>query len=381
MSKKKLLFFVNVDWFFVSHRLPLALKALEEGYEVHLLCGLTDQAEYLKSLGIIVHPVSLSRSGKNIFNEFAVLFKLYQKITRIKPDIVHLITIKPVLYGGLIARIARVPAVVSAVSGLGYLFVKREEKSSRLIRQLVLLLYRLAMNHPNQRVIFQNPGDRKALVDAVGLIPDKTCMIRGSGVNLNEYRMLQEPDGTPVIAMASRLLRDKGVCEFVGAAKIIQEKGVVAQFQLIGDPDPENPESVSDQIVEGWKSEGIIDCLGFRGDIAELFSCAHIVVLPSYREGLPKVLIEAAACGRAVVTTDVPGCRDAIEPNITGILVPVRDSSALAEAIERLIVDKPLRQQMGIAGRHLAEREFSIEKVVEAHFDIYRELNEVAVSS
>jgi len=374
VNAKKIVFIVNVDWFFVSHRLPIALKAIEAGHEVHLLCAVTDKQEYLEDFGIIVHSFGFSRSGKNIFNELGSIYKLYQQIKKLKPDLVHLVTIKPVIYGGIVARLAKVPAVVSAISGLGFLFVKSRGVKTVLLRNMVLFLYRLAMNHDNQIVIFQNPTDRQALVDAGGVQESKTRMIRGSGVDLNEYPMLAEPDGVPVIIMASRLLKDKGVREFIAAAIIVNSNGLKAHFKLVGEPDEGNPESVSSALVQSWQDEGVVSCLGYRSDIALLFSQAHIVVLPSYREGLPKVLVEAAACGRAVITTDMPGCRDAIESDVTGVLVSARDAKALADAIERLVDDVSLRQKMGRAGRKLAEREFSIDKVVSAHLDIYREL-------
>ena len=379
MSKKKLLFIVNVDWFFVSHRLPIALKAIEAGYEVHLVCAITDKAEYLESLGLIVHPFLFSRSGKNVIGELGSIVKLYQHVKRIKPDLVHLVTIKPVLYGGIVARIAKVPSVVSAISGLGFLFVERKGVASRLLLSAVFFLYRLAMGHPNQKVIFQNPTDMNALVAAGGVANDKVRMIRGSGVDLHCYPMQPELSGKPVIIMASRLLKDKGVLEFVEAARLLKGKGMRLHFQLVGEPDSGNPESVTAEQLRDWQDEGGVDCLGFRSDIPVLFSRAHIVVLPSYyAEGLPKVLIEAAACGRAVITTDMPGCRDAIEPDVTGVLVSSRDAAALANAIECLVKNASLRQQMGRAGRDLAEREFSIDKVVAAHLDIYDELEVAA---
>ncbi len=374
VNSKKIVFIVNVDWFFVSHRLPIALKAMEVGHEVHLLCTMTDKKEYLESLGIVVHSFEFSRSGKNIFNELGSIYKLYQQIKKIKPGLVHLVTIKPVIYGGIVARLAKVPAVVSAISGLGFLFVKRRGIKTVLLRSLILFLYRLAMNHDNQRVIFQNPTDRQALIDAGGVQESKTRMIRGSGVDLNEYPVLPEPDGVPVIIMASRLLKDKGVCEFIEAARIVNSKGLKAYFKLVGEPDDGNPESVSRAVVQSWQGEGVVSCLGYRTDIAQLFSQANIILLPSYREGLPKVLVEAAACGRAVITTDVPGCRDAIESEVTGLLVPARDVYALEQAMNKLIGDDALRLNMGKAGRALAEREFSIDKVVVAHLDIYDEL-------
>jgi glycosyltransferase involved in cell wall biosynthesis len=374
VSFKKIVFIVNVDKFFISHRLPIALKAIEAGYEVHLLCAVTDKQKYLEDLGITVHPFKFSRSGKNIFNELGSIYKLYQQVKKIKPDLMHLVTIKPVIYGGIVARLAKVPAVVSAISGLGFLFVKRQGLKTTLFRSMALFLYRPAMNHKNQIVIFQNPSDRQALINAGGVQKSKVRMIRGSGVALSEFPVLPEPEGLPIVMMASRLLKDKGVCEFVEAARMVNSKELKAHFKLVGEPDEGNPESVSRILVQSWQDEGVVSCLGHRSDIAQLFSQAHIVVLPSYREGLPKVLIEAASCGRAVITTNMPGCRDAIEPHVTGLLIPARDIYALAQAINKLIEDNVLRLSMGKAGRALAEREFSIDKVIATHLDIYDEL-------
>lgn len=375
MTIKTLLFIINDPDFFLSHRLPLAEAARKEGFTIHVVTKYGSAVEKIKQLGFDHHVLPLSRSGRNPLNEVITLISIWRLLRQLHPDLVHLVTIKPVLYGGITARIVKVPGVVSAISGLGFLFVDRSGLQGRLLRHVVLFLYRLAMGHSNQRVIFQNTTDMNALVEAGGVRKDKTILIRGSGVDLRDYPMLPEPAGVPVVVMASRLLKDKGVFEFVEAARILKSRGVKVRFQLIGAPDPENPESVSDESVKNWQEEGIIECLGFRSDISKLFSQAHIVALPSYYgEGLPKVLIEAAACGRAVVTTDMPGCRDAIESGVTGLLVPPRDAIALAQAIERLIENTPLRQQMGKAGRVLAERNFGIDKVVAAHLAIYNDL-------
>jgi len=291
----------------------------------------------------------------------------------IRPDLVHLVTIKPVLYGGLMARLAGVPAMVAAISGLGTVFIERDQKRSWM-RSGVEWFYRLALGHPNAKVIFQNPDDRAALIGIRAVREEKTALIRGSGVSLAVYPMRPEPEGVPVVTFAARLLKDKGVREFVEAARALKERGVVARFWLVGSPDLGNLTSISEEELSQWSKNGLVEALGYRTDIPDLFAKSNIVVLPSYREGFPKVLIEAAACGRAVVTTDVPGCCDAIEPETTGLLVPARDASALADAIQALI-DAPLRRkQMGVSGRALAEREYAIEKVVDAHLAIYREL-------
>ncbi len=263
--------------------------------------------------------------------------------------------------------------MVAAISGLGTVFVDRDKKRSWM-RRGIGWLYRLALGHPNAKVILQNPDDRATLIGMGAAQKDKTLLIRGSGVSLATYPMRPEPEGVQIVTFAARLLEDKGVREFVEAARVLKERGVVARFWLAGSPDPGNLTSITEMELSDWSKDGFVETLGYRADIPDIFAKSNIVVLPSYREGLPKALVEAAACGRAVVTTDVPGCRDAIEPGATGLLVPVRDASGLADAIQFLIENPDRRKQMGASGRTLAEREFAIEKVVDAHLAIYREL-------
>lgn len=368
-----LLFVVNAPDFFLSHRLPLAIAAKSVGYTVHIATGPGPACNQIAKLGFTHHLLPLSRSGRNPVVELCSLWALYQLMSKMRPILVHLVTIKPVLYGGLMARLAGVPAMVAAISGLGTVFVARDQRRSWM-RLGVEWLYRLALSHSNAKVIFQNPDDRLALVSVGAVRDEQTALIKGSGILLMEYPMRSEPEDVPVVTFAARLLRDKGVNEFVEAARILKERGVAARFWLVGSPDPGNLTSISEGDVSLWGQKGLVEPLGYRDDIADLFAKSNIIVLPSYREGLPKALVEAAACGRAVVTTDVPGCRDAIEPGMTGLLVPVRDAVALADAIQVLIENPVKRKLMGIAGRALAEREFAIEKVVEAHLKIYREL-------
>jgi len=327
----------------------------------------------IKAAGLIHHTIPLSRSGRNPLHEVRTAFSLYRLFRKLRPDIVHLVTIKPVLYGGIAARAAKVPSIVAAISGLGTVFVAKGGRAS-FLRRMVLCLYRLALDHKNMRVIFQNPDDRH-LLEALNVVrPADSVLIKGSGVDLTRYVTHPEPDGIPVVVFAARLLKDKGVAEFVTAARILRKKGVQARFLLAGDMDPDNPTSVCADALSAWSAEGIVEVVGYQADVAGFFAASNLVVLPSYREGLPKVLVEAAACGRAVVTTDCPGCRDAIVPDQTGLLVPARDAGALADAIEGLIENSTLRQLMGLAGREFAEREFGIEKIVDAHLAVYREL-------
>lgn len=374
MKRLRLLFVVNDAAFFLSHRLPIAIAARDAGYDVHIATGMGSAVGLVEAQGFPHYPLRINRSGTNPFVELIALWDMVHLFRALRPDLVHLVTPKPVVYGGIAARVTGVRAVVAAISGLGFVFASSTRRAT-LVRWLVVALYKLALRTRNLRAIFQNPADQEVLIRSGAVTAARTAIIRGSGVDLTEYRYLPEPEGKPVVTMVSRLLRDKGVHEFVEAARLLLHDGVAARFLLVGDPDPGNPASVSAMEVERWRATGLVEPLGFRRDIAEIFAGSNLVVLPSYYgEGLPKVLVEAAACGRAVVTTDMPGCRDAIEPGVTGVLVPARDAGALANAIRTLIQDRASRHQMGAAGRALAEREYAIEKIVTAHLEVYRSL-------
>lgn len=312
--------------------------------------------------------------------ELQSIYSLWQLFRQLRPDLVHAVTIKPVLYGGIAARLADVPAYIAAVSGLGFIFTRRAQKLD-FMRWAATLLYRLALGHKNSRVIFQNQSDRDVLQQAGVLRPGQAVMIRGSGVALDEFSYLPEPAGAPVAIMVSRLLIDKGVKEFVEAARLSQHHPSGLRWVLVGSTDRGNPASITDGELLDWQRDGVVEYLGERTDIAALYQQSHIAVLPSYREGLPKSLVEAAACGRAVVTTDVPGCRDAIHVGVTGVLVPPHNARALAAAVIALADDAELRQQMGAAGRLLAEAEFDVQMIADRHVALYRELCGVSVVS
>lgn len=371
---KKVLFVVNTLEFFLSHRFPLAIAAKQAGYEVHIAAANHDKTEELLTYDFKYHILPFARSGQNPIYEVNTIIKLFSLFQCIKPDLVHLITIKPVLYGGIVSRLTNINAVVSAISGLGTVFIDNSGFMAKVRRNFVTMLYVFAFRHKNMAVIFQNPDDRDKLLNlgAVNLV--QTRMIRGSGVNLANYSYSSEPGGKPVVVMAARLLRDKGVFEFVEAARLLKIRGLDIEMRLIGSPDPGNPTSITIQKLDEWVNDGYINLLGYREDIAKQYSAANIVCLPSYREGLPKSLVEAAACGRAVVTTDVPGCRDAIIANVTGILIPVKDAHALADAIQKLVEHPDLRLMMGAEGRKLAEEHFCIENIVGQHMKIYEDV-------
>lgn len=373
MNSKTVVFVVNNPSYYVSHRMSIGIRLLEEGYSVHIIAPGACPVE-LKEHSFTYHEMAMSRKGKNPFLEILTVHVLYRLFRLIKPDLVHLVTIKPYLYGGIAARLAGVPSVVSVVAGLGILFSQNTLKA-KVLRAFLYPMYRLAFGHKNQTAIFQNTNDRDLLIDWGVLNRKKAVLIRGAGADLQQYQFCEEPTGVPIISFAARLLIDKGVFEFVESSRLLQQRGIAAEFWLIGDPDPGNANTVTGEQLITWESEGLVTCLGHRSDIPDLFAQSNIVSLPSfYGEGLPKVLIEAAACGRAVVTTDHPGCRDAIESGETGILVPIKDAVALADAFEYLIQNPDARKTMGQAGRDLAEQEFAIEKIVDAHLVIYQNL-------
>lgn len=372
---RRLLFVVNVDWFFLSHRMPVAQQAQREGYEVHLATGLTDRRAELEAAGLVVHPLAITRGHAGWLASWAVWWALLRLFLHLRPDLVHLVSIKPVLLGGLAARLAGVPAVVAAISGLGFVFTAQGWRAD-IRRWAVGGLYRLALGGKRLRVICQNRDDLDQVTHMAGLDAGQTMLIRGSGVDLTRFVATPLPDGMPVVMLAARLLADKGVREFVMAARQLRGAGVQARFCLVGAIDPDNPASLGEAELQAWAQEGVVELWGHRADMPQVLAASHVVVLPSYREGMPKILLEAAACGRAVVTTDVPGCRDAIEPNISGLLVPPRDGAALALVIRRLLDDPLACRRMGQAGWDLAQRCFGEQDVVAAHMRLYAELME-----
>ena len=374
-KNKKILILVNYLSFFLSHRLPVAEALLAKGFEVFIGYGELRGADpkLLEQKGFNVDFIPMQPGSFNLLKDLKTIYYIWDFFKRVKPDIVHLVTIKPYLYGGIVSRLCGVQGLITAVSGLGTLFVNKDLKS-KLIRLLLYPIYKLAFNHLNQKVIVQNKDDLKVLVNWGVLNPSKVKLLKGSGVKLEDFTNLDEPGGIPTVCFAARLLRDKGVYDYVSAVRLLKERGIKAQFLLAGDLDINNPTGLKLDDLNKLKDEGYVKIIGYQKDIVTLYAKSHIICLPSYREGFPKSLIEAAAAGRAVVTTDVPGCRDAIIPNKTGLLVPIKDSRKLADALQWLIENPKERIAMGKAGRKFAEKEFPIEKIILNHLDIYQDL-------
>jgi glycosyltransferase involved in cell wall biosynthesis len=372
-AKPRVLFVDNDVNSFHAYRIELALAARDSGFDVHVAAPQGKAAEILRAEGLRYHPIPMTRSGLAPWKELSTIVALFRLYRRVRPDLVHHLRLKPVLYGGLAAYGARVPAVVGLLTGLGYVFIA-ETRRALVMRKLVVLSCKVAFRHDNQRIVFQNPDDQGVFIKNKILPAAQTVLIKGSGVDIHTYVPTPEPEAIPVVILASRMLRDKGVVEFVEAARELKESGVSARFVLVGDTDPGNPTAVSAEHLRSWADEGVIEWWGHQNDMRKVLSQSNIVCLPSLREGVPKVLIEAAACGRAIVTTDAPGCREIVREGENGLLVPIRDSKALADALRLLIESAPLRALMAAKGREIAVEEFSVERVVNETLSVYREL-------
>jgi glycosyltransferase involved in cell wall biosynthesis len=370
----RLLFLVTEDWYFCSHRLPLAVAARQAGFQVSVATRVDRHAERILAAGLELFPLKyLSRRSAHPLRELAALNEIMRLYRRVGPDIVHHVAMKPVLYGSIAATLAVKPRVVNALAGLGYVFSSSDFKA-RLLRPCVELGYRLLLNRTCSRLLVQNQDDLALFVQRRIVDAARVTLIRGSGVDLSRFRPSEEPGGIPLVVLPARMLRDKGVEEFVAAARQLRAEGVRARFALVGDPDLENPAAIEESCLRMWAQEGAIEYWGWREDLAEVFRQAHIVCLPSYREGLPKALIEGAAARRALVTCDVPGCREVVRDGDNGLLVPARDSAALAGALRRLLADRELRRRMAERSRERAVQEFSLERVIAATLSVYREL-------
>lgn len=366
----KILYVVNYAEFFLSHRAVLAEAARAAGHEVHVATQDGPLVPKVRAMGFPFHVLPRMRGTTRPDKELRTLSAMVRLFRRLQPDLVHLVSIKPVLYGGLAARIARVPAVVSAVSGLGSVFVA-EGLPARLRREAVQLGYRAAFAHPNLRVIVQNEADREFLVGNGLVRRERTVLIPGSGVDLSRFSPTPEPSGDGVVVLPARMLRDKGVVEFAEAARLCREAGSKARFLLAGGLDPDNPSAVSEDEIRRWERSGHVEWLGHRDDMSAVYASANVVCLPSYREGLSKALIEAAACGRAIVTTDVPGCRDVVQNGRQGLLVPPRDPVALHRALLSLLASPEARAAFATEARSRAVAEFGVTSVLERSLQLY----------
>lgn len=373
MASRTLLFLVTEDWYFASHRLPLAEAAVRAGYRVLVATRVQRHELLLREAGCEVIPLRWRRSGDGLLDHAKAVGELIALYRKVRPDLVHHVALKPVVFGSIAARAAGIGAIVNAVAGMGNLGGASGWATPALRISLNFAL-RAVLDGARTRVIFQNPDDRNDFIRAGIVNPDRTVLIRGAGVNLRLFKPSARTGQFPVVLLPGRMLKTKGVREFVEAAGRLHQEGVKARFVLVGDRDPANADSIPQEQLEAWDATGLVEWWGFRKDVPAVVSEADIVCLPSYREGLPKALLEAAAAGLPIVTTDVPGCREVVRHGDNGLLVPARDAAALADALRILIADRPLRERMGRRSRAIAEAEFSDEAVACATLAIYREL-------
>jgi glycosyltransferase involved in cell wall biosynthesis len=371
--KKKIIFLVNTDKFFISHRLPIAKKLLEEGYEVYIATEFTNFKHKLYKMGFKTYNINFNRNSLNIFKALLAIFQIFILLKKIKPNIVHLISLKPIILGGLISFFSPVKSLVISVTGLGSMFIK-DGVFFKIRENLFNYFYKIIFKFPKLVVILQNDNDLKYLVKKTNLKKTKVKIIKGSGVELKDYTFSSIPKNLPIILMASRIIADKGVIEFINAAKYLKKNNFKGKFYLIGDTHLANPSSIKKSEIISWQRKKIVTYKKYPKKISKYIKDSTIFILPSYREGFPKIIMEAAACGRPVIATNVPGCRDAVINNVTGLLVPVKNYLALAKAIKNLSDDRQKLKKFGKAARKHAIINFDIRDVVYKHLCIYNSL-------
>ena len=382
MNSPTIFFLVTEDWYFWSHRIDLARAAMRAGYRVTLAARFTSHQARIEAEGIRCVPVAFVRSMGNPLAELKLLFQLARIIAREAPAIVHAVALKPMLLSAL--AIVRCPATqfCHAVTGLGYLFIA-PRPAMRWLRALLKPALSWLLARPNCHVIVQNDDDL-ATLNANGIVsPRNAITIRGAGVDLNTFTVQPLPTRVtanasqlpaPVVLLPARMLRDKGVYEFTQAAALLHTRGIAATFALVGGLDESNAAALTRPEMDALLSEGHTQWWGHRSDMPAVYASATVVCLPSYREGFPKALLEAAACGRPLVATDVPGCRDICRAGETGTLVPARNAEALADAIAALLADPARCSRYGAAARALVEREFSATIINGETVALYRRL-------
>lgn len=366
------LFVVNIAWFFISHRLELARAAARRGYRVHVATGVDnpEDAELIRASGIVLHQLPIARGTAGFWTNLMFVCAVLRTIRALRPSVIHNVTLKPVIVAGLIARLMATPVVVNAVPGLGYAFSARGPRAA-IRRVVVKALLSVALRNSFSTAVLQNPEDRDYLIRENVVSARGSVLIRGAGVDTTEYRPTAEPAGMVSVVMVSRMLREKGVFDFVEAARLLSSRGVAARLELVGDTDDAHG-AVPRESLQEWKSSGVVSWAGHSKNVAAVLAGAHIVCLPTYYgEGVPRVLIEAASSARPIVATNVPGVREIVHEGRNGLLVPPHRPDLLADAIEQLVGDPQRRADFGLYGRALVAAEFGIRDVIAKTLELY----------
>jgi glycosyltransferase involved in cell wall biosynthesis len=367
----RLLYLVSEDWYFLSHRLPMARAARDAGYNVHVATRVVDGGAAIQAEGFTLHPLTWRRGSINPLDFLRAVMQVRAVYRKLAPDLVHQVAFWPSIVGSM-AGVGLPPKRLSALAGLGFAFTSNAVKA-RLVRALLRPFLHHLLGGKNAAVLVQNPDDRAAVTE-LGIAPRHIFLIPGSGVDTERLRLLPEPPGPITVAYVGRLLADKGLRSLIKAQALLNARGQPVRLLIAGDPDPANPASIPLQEIAAWRKQSGVELLGHVPDIATVWARAHIAVLPSRREGLPKSLLEAAACGRPIVATDVPGCREIAKPDVNALLVPVDDAAALADAMAKLAQAADFRARFGAASRALVEREFSNARIGAEIVALYRKL-------
>ena len=368
----KIIYFVTEDWAFCSHRLPIARKAKEEGFEVVVLAKENNHRPKIEQEGFRLIPLKINRGSKNPFTELQTLIEVIKILKREKPDIIHNVALKPILYGGIAGFIIKTKAIVNAFTGLGTIFTGDDivRKTARFILKPIL---KIILNNEKARLIVQNDDDF-AIFKKMGI--KKIVKIEGSGVDCSYYKPLYEPEGDIIkVTLVARMLKEKGVLELIEAAKILKQQKVKAKIILVGDTDKANPSAILESDIQKWHNEGLVEWQGRRDDILNVWQESHIAILPSWREGLPKSLLEAASCARALIATDAVGCRELVKDGVNGLLVPLKSPKDLADAVIKLVENPNIRQKMAFNARKMIETIYDEKIIAEKTIRVYKEFN------
>ncbi|MDH4082704.1 MAG: glycosyltransferase family 4 protein [Nitrospira sp.] len=372
-SSPRILFLVTEDWYFWLHWLDLARATRDAGFEVLLATRIQEHGQQISQQGFKLFPISLLRRSLNPIRELLAVWELVRLYRSEKPDIVYHIAVKPIFYGSIAARLTGIRHVINVFAGLGYAYTSNSI-NARLLRLFLRVGLRAAFAREGSVAVFQNEEDRAQLTHDRIVEEIRARVIPGTGVDIDKFQPTHDKAQESIVLLACRMLWDKGVGEFVEAARLVRQLNLSARFVLVGRCDDDNPASIGLMQLQRWQEEGVVEWWGHRDDMPMVFSRAAVVVLPSYREGLPVSLLEAAACGKPIVASDVPGCREVVRHRVNGLLVQPRNASALADAVTMLLENEGLRVELGRSGREIVVKEFSAAAVISQTLGLYREL-------